>query len=129
MTIKRENAQWDELCALTTKLLPQYGGRPAAFQGACQQRPDLASVAVDPVGNPVIPAKAAGVSAGEVRGDVEADAGALGAAKPWSDVMRSLAVEAGEQQPAEKPAGNRGGAIPWGQVFAGIERAEHGGAR
>lgn len=57
MTTK-SNSQYDELCSITTELLSQYGARPAAFQAACRQRPDLAGVAIYPTGQPVIPLRA-----------------------------------------------------------------------
>jgi hypothetical protein len=50
----KANAAWDQLCDLTTELLPQFGSRPAAFKAASRLRPDLAAVAIDPCGQPVV---------------------------------------------------------------------------
>ena len=62
MTTIQSNTQWDALSALTTKLFPQYGSRPAAFKAACAQRPDLARDAIDPAGAPVVQAAGAGTA-------------------------------------------------------------------
>lgn len=61
----KSNEAWNTLCATTTELLPQFGSRPAAFQEACRQRPDLAATAIDPMGKPVTPQR--GTPAGETR--------------------------------------------------------------
>lgn len=53
MSTEKSNEQWNSLCSLATELFPRYGSRLRAFRAACEQRPDLASVAMDPVGNPV----------------------------------------------------------------------------
>ena len=46
----KSNEAWDQLCDITTRLVPQYGARRRAFAAACEQRPDLAASAVDPLG-------------------------------------------------------------------------------
>jgi len=87
----QSNAQFNELCALTTKLSPEYGARPAAFAAACRERPDLAAAAIYPTGDPVIKgSKAAEKSAAGTRGAVESDASGLGTAKPWKEIMAAL---------------------------------------
>ena len=55
MYTSKSNAQFDELCKLTTTLVPKYGSRPAAFKEACRQRPDLAAAAIRPTGERVVP--------------------------------------------------------------------------
>ena len=50
----KENPAWNALCDLTTELFPQFGSRSVAFAAACAQRPDLAALAIDPTGAPVV---------------------------------------------------------------------------
>jgi hypothetical protein len=87
MTTKIEsNSQWDELTALTKKLLPEFGGmRGFAFNAACKQRPDLANAAIDPTGQAVI----AGSNTAPKLQPTES-ANATGTAQPWSAVLKSL---------------------------------------
>ena len=86
----------------------------------------MAGAAIDPTGAPVVSASKA-AHEGEA-GGAEAEVGALGAAKPWAEIMRELGAEAGEQV-AEKASGNQCGALPWSEVFRKVEAAERGGAR
>lgn len=47
------NDEFLQLCRLATKLFPN-GTRADAFEAACQERPDLAAVAIDRSGQPVV---------------------------------------------------------------------------
>ena len=81
----KSNSQWDELATLTTKLAPQFGGRVPAFKAACEQRPDLANAAIDPMGQPVI--KGSNVAP---QPQPSESANPAGKAQPWSAVLKSL---------------------------------------
>jgi hypothetical protein len=81
----KSNAQWDELCALTTGLVPQYGARPAAFAAACREHPELANSAVDPMGKPVI--KGSPVAQ---QPQPPESVNQTGTARPWSEVLKTL---------------------------------------
>jgi hypothetical protein len=81
----KSNSQWDELVALTTKLVMQCGGRVPAFKAACEQRPDLASAAIDPMGQPVI--KGSNVAP---QPQPSESTNPAGKAQPWSAVLKSL---------------------------------------
>jgi hypothetical protein len=48
------------------------------------------------------------------------DEGAAGKARPWSEILSSLAAEAGERV-TEKPVENRSGALPWSEVIRQVE--------
>jgi hypothetical protein len=117
MTTIKENGAWLELCELTTALFPRYGARPAAFRAACAQRPDLAAVAINPCGEPVIPKTAGGKTSIPVP-----DASAFGQAKPWSEVLREIAGTKATTEPGKPQV--QGGALPWSQVLRSIEASE-----
>lgn len=85
MITMKSNSQWDELVALATKLLPQFGGRVRAFKAACEKRPDLANAAIDPMGHPVIKGSNAVPQSQPVESDSEA-----GKALPWTEILRGL---------------------------------------
>src|SRR5690348_16042170 len=51
----KDDEAWAALCRLSSQLFPKYGGRRAAFEAACEQRPDLAEIAIDPQGNRLAP--------------------------------------------------------------------------
>jgi hypothetical protein len=61
--MSKSNTAWDALCAVTDDLWNKgkgpFGGRQEAFQAACKKRPDLAAVAVNPMGAPIVVKKAA----------------------------------------------------------------------
>jgi len=122
MTTK-SNAQWDELCAITTKLAPQCSGRVAAFKAACEQRPDLANAAIGPTGVPVVRGSGAARAMPVSEPQAATAESVLGEAKPWSEVLRSLGVQTVTS--AENPAATQG-ALPWSEVFRQINAGGHG---
>jgi hypothetical protein len=114
----KSNAEWDQLCAITTRLVPQYGGnRKAAFDEACLQHPELATAAIDPTG-------------GRLRGGSTPQPGTAEAvyasgARPWGEVFGGLGIgtktalpspPAREQVSSSGPETGR--AKPWREIFA-----------
>jgi hypothetical protein len=79
------NRQWDELCAITTELVPQYGSRPAAFAAACREHPELANSAIDPTGKPVVKGSRV-VQQPQPSESVHQ----TGTARPWSEILQTL---------------------------------------
>jgi hypothetical protein len=80
---QKSNPAWDELCSLTTALVPKYGSRPIAFQAACQSNPALAAVAIDPNGAAVVRNSGKSVAMADPAEE------SWGKAKPWSEVIAS----------------------------------------